>query len=180
MERLLNPTDVDPPEFESSNVPLLDAPFSYNELSHVIQKQIKPKKGCGPDGLSPGMLKLLPCNWLIFLLTLLNIVFSFGTYPIVWSRSKLVMLYKKGSVMSCGNYRGISIINCIAKCYDYLLNNRLITWYTPCREQAGAQKKRGCIEYIVALRLIIDRCVRKKIPLFSALIDFSKTYDRVP
>ena len=74
--------------------------------------------------------------------------------------------------MSCGNYRGISLMNCLSKCYDYLLSNRLIRWYIPNREQAGAQAKRGCIEHIVTLRLIIDRCNRKKTPLFIAFIDF--------
>ena len=82
--------------------------------------------------------------------------------------------------MDCGNYRGISIIDALAKCYDYLLNNRLTSWYTPCREQAGAQSKRGCTEHYVTLRLVIDRCVRKKEVLFIAFIDFSKAYDRVP
>ena len=55
-----------------------------------------------------------------------------------------------------------------------------LKWYTPCREQAGAQEKRGCIEHIVTLRLIIDRCTRLKAPLFVAFVDFSKAYDRVP
>ena len=82
--------------------------------------------------------------------------------------------------MDCGNYRGIGIINALAKCYEYMLNNRLTSWYVPCREQAGAQVKRGCIELIVTLRLIIDRCVRRREPLFIAFIDFSKAYDRVP
>ena len=52
--------------------------------------------------------------------------------------------------------------------------------YVPCREQAGAQANRGCIEHIVTLRLIIDRFVRKKTPLFIVFVDFSKAYDRVP
>ena len=82
--------------------------------------------------------------------------------------------------MCCGNYRGISIIDCIAKCYDYILNNRLMKWYIPCREQAGGQEKRGCIEHIVTVRLVIDRCLRLKIPLFIVFVDFSKAYDRVP
>ena len=32
----------------------------------------------------------------------------------------------------------------------------------------------------MTLRLVIDRCVRRKEPLFIAFIDFSKAYDRVP
>ena len=82
--------------------------------------------------------------------------------------------------MDCGNYRGISIFDALAKCYDYLMTNRLTLWYVPCREQTGAQSKRGCPEHIVTLRLIIDRCVKRKEPLFIAFIDFSKAYDRVP
>ena len=82
--------------------------------------------------------------------------------------------------MDCGNYRGISIVDALAKCYDYLLTNRLTSWYIPCREQAGAQSKRGCTEHIVTLRLVIDRCDKMKQPLFIAFIDFSKAYDRVP
>ena len=51
---------------------------------------------------------------------------------------------------------------------------------SPCREQGGGQEKRGCIEHIVTVRLIIDRCLRLKIPLFIVFVDFSKAYDRVP
>ena len=53
-------------------------------------------------------------------------------------------------------------------------------WYVPCREQAGGQEERGCIEHIVTVRLVIDRCLRLKIPLFIVFVDFSKAYDRVP
>ena len=98
----------------------------------------------------------------------------------LWTVSKLSMLYKKGPVMNCGNYRGISIMNSLSKCYDYLLHNRLMAWYKPCREQAGAQPKRGCVEHIITLRLMIDLFMKKKKPLYVAFIDFSKAYDRVP
>jgi len=183
MERLLNPEDVEPlqyPPEEQITLPVLDNPFTPEELNHVIHKQIKPDRSCGPNGNSPGTLKLLPTSWLLFLLSLLNTIFITGAYPTSWTFSKLIMLFKKGLPMDCGNYRGIGIINSLAKCYDYLLNNRLTLWYIPCREQAGAQLKRGCVELIVTLRLIIDRCLRRREPLFIAFIDFSKAYDRVP
>ena len=48
------------------------------------------------------------------------------------------------------------------------------------RNKLGHKSKRGCIEHIVTLRLVIDRCVRKKQPLFIAFIDFSKAYERFP
>ena len=33
------------------------------------------------------------------------------------------MLFKKGDILNCNNYRGISVINCIAKKYVYVLFN---------------------------------------------------------
>ena len=38
--------------------------------------------------------------------------------------------------------------------------------FTPDREQAGSQPGRGCIEHIVTLRLIMDTCLRRKLPLY--------------
>ena len=135
MERLLNPDDVEPLQYPEGNhvtIPCLDDPFSFNELDHVVKNQVKPDKICGPNSTAPGTLKLLPAPWLMFLLTLLNTIFSSELYPITWTISKLLMLFKKGLTMDCGSYRGISIVDALAKCYDYLLNNRLTLWYIPC------------------------------------------------
>jgi hypothetical protein len=90
------------------------------------------------------------------------------------------MLFKKGNRLSCDNFRGISIIDSIAKIYDYVLYNRLSKWFSPDREQAGAQPRRGCLEHIMTLRLLINFCIRRKLKLFIVYVDFSKAYDRVP
>ena len=71
-------------------------------------------------------------------------------------------------------------MNSISNVYDYILCNRLVKWFTPDREQAGAQPKRGCIEHIVTLRLLMNYCFRRKTKLYVAFVDFSKAYDRVP
>lgn len=48
--------------------------------------------------------------------------------------------------MLCNNYRGISIMDTFAKLYDTLILNRLKLWCEISKCQAGAQKKRSCIE----------------------------------
>ena len=135
-------------------MPVLDDPFNPVEVDQVIQHQIKANKGSGPDGVCPGLLKLLPVQWIIFLCTLFNKIF-YSCYPERWYVARLHVLFKKGQRNLCSNYRGISIMDTMAKLYDYLLYNRLRQWYKPDREQAGAQEKRGCLEHIVTLRLII-------------------------
>ena len=182
LEKLLNPSGeyitTDLEEYRTT-IPILDDPIVNKEVSDVLDKHVKPDKGCGPDGNSPGAFKLLPGQWVAFLCFLFNIVFVAG-YPLAWSPAKLIMLFKKGLRSVCGNYRGISVINAIAKIYDYVLNNRLTSWYIPCREQAGAQFKRGCIEHIVTLRLLFDTFLRKRLKLFVVFVDFQKAYDLVP
>ena len=57
---------------------------------------------------------------------------------------------------------------------------RLNRWFSPYREQAGCQAGRGCLEFIVTLRLLCDVARRKKFKLFITFVDFSQAYDRVP
>ena len=58
------------------------------------------------------------------------------------------------------------------KVYDYVLYNRLVQWFKPDKELAGAQPKRGGVEHIVTLRLIMDFCFRRKKKLSIAYVDF--------
>ena len=61
-----------------------------------------------------------------------------------------------------------------------MLCGRLENSFTPYREQAGAQKGRGCIEHIVTLRLLTGYAKKKKHNLFVTLVDFSQAYDLAP
>ena len=64
--------------------------------------------------------------------------------------------------------------------FDKILYNRLELWYKPTREQCGAQKNRGSLEQILAIRLLIDYSRKSKKKLFLLYIDFEKAYDKVP
>ena len=183
LEALLNPIATETLQegeiVSNTTVPILDNLITPMELEDVIKRQLKPEKGCGPDGITPGIFELLPAEWITFIATLFCAIFT-DRYPESWNFAKLKMLFKKGSKSDCNNYRGISLINSISKLYDYVLCNRLTLWFKPHREQAGAQSKRGCLEHIVTLRLLMDLCVRKKKKMFIIFVDFSKAYDRVP
>ena len=129
--------------FESNiYVPLLDDPILPIEVQNQT-KLLKANKACGPDGLSPGMFKIMLAQWILFLCNIVNTIFMQDNYPLVWSRAKLVTVFKKSSKKETKNYRGISIINNIAKLYDIVLYSRLKQWFMPHREQAGGQEKRG-------------------------------------
>ena len=160
-------------------MPVLDEPILPMDVERQT-KLLKSNKASGPDGLPPGILKILPEQWILLLATLFNNIFYSATYPLDWTKAKLVTIYKKGDKENVRNYRGISIINSIAKLYDMVLCWRLKQWFKPYREQAGAQEKRGCLEHIVSLRILCDMAKRKRLKLFVTFIDFSQAYDRVP
>lgn len=161
----------------SPYVPVLDDPFTIEELSHAVDNLNVNKSFLG---ICPGIFRKLPLSWLIFFLMILNFVFMRCCYPLAWCYSKLIILFKSGNRMICNNYRGISIMDTLAKIYDVLLLNRLKLWCHIDQCQAGAQKGRGCLEQIVALRLLSDYAKYKKVKLYVLFIDFSKAYDRVP
>ena len=120
--------------------------------------------------------------FLILLIVLIVPIFNtifFGKYPLSWCFSKLIILFKKGLRYLCGNYRGITITDSLAKLYDKVIYNRLKRWFTIDKCQAGGQEKRGCPEQILSLRLLIDYAKGKQTKLFICFIDFSKAYDRI-
>ena len=162
-----------------TTIPLLDNHLIPLEVTGQIKK-LKPDKSSGPDGIPPGIYKLLNFEWIMLLTTLFNLIFSNAIYPVQWSNAKLFMLFKRGNRNDPNNYRGISVINSIAKIFDMILCSRLEQWFKPYREQAGAQKGRGCIEQIVTLRILCDYAKKKKSKLFITFVDFSKAYDVVP
>ena len=175
-ENLLNPTDVEPMDpsicHGSPYIPATDDPFTPGEVDSAI-RSLKAKGG--PSGIPPGLLKLLTPAWIISLTILLNVILTSAAIPAQWAYSRLVVIFKKGHRHLCDNYRGISIMDSQAKLFDLLLCRRLELWFRPDREQAGAQKGRGCTEHILILRLLYDYAVSKKVPLYVGLIyvDFS-------
>ena len=162
-----------------TNIPVLDNNVVPLEVTDHITK-LKADKTSGPDGIPPGVYKLLNYEWILLLTSLFNLIFSNAVYPVQWSYAKLFMIFKRGNRNDPNNYRGISVISSIAKIFDMILCSRLEQWFKPYREQAGAQKGRGCIEQIVTLRILCDYAKKKKSKLFITFVDFSKAYDVVP
>ena len=160
-------------------IPVLDSEISEPEV-HTAIKNIKAAKAPGADGVPPGILKLFSSTWIRIIATVFNSVFNSGTYPREWATAKLFNVYKKGPRKDPKNYRGISILSFMAKLYDSVLTNRLCLWYKPDVEQAGVQKKRGCSEQLLVLRLLVDFARHSKQSLIITFVDFRQAYDRVP
>ena len=159
-------------------VPVLDDPINEYEVREQIAN-LKIDKAAGTDGIPPGVIKILPPTWIMFITVLLNKLFLSSIYPQSWAIAKLFTIFKKGDKNLPSNYRGITIINCLAKLFDMILCKRLQLWFQPYREQAGSQRGRGCLEHITTLRLITDFAAKIKIKLYIVFVDFAQAYDKV-
>ena len=97
-ENLVKPSDNKFKEYIESTQNLHDIPVSLEELNTRITipvlddpirvleteceaRNMKANKACGPDGLTPGIFKMLPGPWLLVLTTIFNSIFSGGIYP---------------------------------------------------------------------------------------------------
>ena len=163
----------------SPYIPLLDDPI---EEAEVVEAAETCKEAKSFIGVTPAIFSCLPPIWITFVTQILNMVFLSDnfSFPLKWCYNKLIVLFKKGARLICGNYRGISIGDTLGKVYAKILGNRLKQWMDIDSCQAGGQEERGCGEHILALRLIFDYAISEKVKLFVLFIDFSKAYDKVP
>ena len=101
---------------------------------------------------------------ILFIAQLLYLVFLKEQliYPVIWCYNKHVVFFKKVIRLCCGNWRGLSIGETIGKLHAKILSCRLNLWMHIDKCQAGGQVKRGCVEHIAALRLIINYAKSEK------------------
>ncbi|XP_043287106.1 uncharacterized protein [Venturia canescens] len=107
-----------------------------------------------------------------------------GHTPSDWSKSEIVLLYKKGDVDDPLNYRGIALANTIAKLFTTIIAKRVQNWceiYDILPEaQAGFRPGRSCEDNIFILHAKIGLALSKpKGKLFIAFIDFRRAFDSV-
>lgn len=105
-------------------MPVLDDPILPQEVQNQV-KRLVCSKACGPDGVPPGIFKLVPPAWFLTITMLFNIIFTSETYPTSWATAKLFAVFKRGSRALVSNYRGISVVYSFAKLYDMVLCARL-------------------------------------------------------
>ena len=59
---------------------------------------------------------------------LFNGILVSGLFPESWSIAVMVPVFKRGDPSDPNNFRGISLVSCLAKLFTHITNNRLIKW----------------------------------------------------
>ena len=161
----------------------LNKVISEEEVSEAVSK-LKKGKASGIDDVSAEMLKSGGKYIGTFLTKLFNVIFERGIYPQEWSKAIIIPIYKKGDPENVDNYRGVSLLSIISKCYTTILNTRLYAWLEEnnliSESQAGFRKQYSTVDHIFTLYATIQKCVnRRKGKLYVAFVDFRKAFDSV-
>src|SRR5678815_5721917 len=125
----------------------------------------------GREGLKSLMLRFLNRCW------------EESRVPEGWGRSIIVPIYKgKGDAGNCKNYRGISLMDHMAKLYERILERKLRSKIEPRlgEEQYGYRGGRSTTDLMFALRMIQKKTWEYNKKAYIAFIDLKKAFDSVP
>lgn len=190
-----DPIDTDSVDSLLANVPLDVRLSGFDQdllVTPVTEDDVISLVSHSPIGKSPGLdgIPFEVYKYLILrspqvrslLVVTLNLALD-GVFPLSWTQTRMVLLYKKGDPLSLKNWRPLSLINCDAKLFTKLLTRRfnlvlpkLINPY-----QTGFLPDRLISDngWVNNTLMAHFRSVAKDVPAVAVLLDQEKAYDRV-
>ena len=158
-------------------------PIRPDELESAL-KTLKCKKAPGPDGICNDMLKHMGCYTKKTLLQLFNASWKTATVPALWKKALICPIHKIGkNKKDPKNYRPISLISCLGKLMEKILNRRLI-WHLESNNlltptQTGYRKHRSIEDQLALLAQEIETAFQEKRKMVSVFFDLSRAFDKV-
>ena len=157
--------------------------ITMEELKKAI-KQLKKRKSPGPDNISNETIQHLGNTALQKLLDMFNVSWSQGQVPQCWKEARMIPVLKKGkNKMKLLSYRPISLISCICKTMERIVNQRL-QWYLETEriiapEQAGFRRYKSTEDQTTHLAQVIEDAFQAQKMTLAVFIDLQKAFDQV-
>lgn len=165
---------------ENGSLYLTDPPITQAEIFQQI-KNLKLNKAPGIDGIGNEFYKVASDKFLIPFTVLFNYIWDSGVFPDKWSEGVIQPLHKKGSTDIADNYRKLTLMACMGKVFESILNNRLIIQSELLNvndpNQFGFCKNRRTTDNVFIIDTLISYQKLKKRKLYVTFIDFTKAFD---
>ena len=140
-------------------------------------------KACGPDLLSPRLLKEGSPVLSQYLKILFNKSLELQTFPAEWKLANIIPIHKKGDKSDTTNYRPISLISCLGKvlekCVFKYLYNYLVEYNKITSVQSGFRPKDSAVFQLIDLYDTFCRALDDGKEVRVVFCDISKAFDRV-
>lgn len=158
------------------------SPTTETDVLEEILK-LNPKKCGGPDGLKPKLVR----ESAYYLAKPLSVIFhssiKSGIYPSIFKIAKVKPIYKSGERCDTGNYRPISLLNCLNKVFEkqihkqltnFLHKNKVIFLY-----QFGFREKHSAGLALIEIIDHIKECLDKGNYVLGLYLDLQKAFDTI-
>ena len=158
-----------------------DSTIIYKEIKKAIFELIKGKLA-GPDRILNEIIKYTNPVMNNSYMKIFNVILKTGIYPKSWKESFTIPIYKSGDKNDPNNYRGISLINCLPKIFNTILNNRLIKIIEDqlSNSQFGFRENHRTADSIFVLKSLINKYIHKnKNTIYACFVDLRKAFDSV-
>ena len=156
-----------------------------NEVTMAEVKQalsaMKSSKAAGPSEVTSEMLKLAGESGLEQLTEVFQKIVETEEYPSEWAESLTIPLYKgKGDALSCGQYRGLRLLEHGMKAWERLLLRWLQSVVKINSHQCGFTSGKSTSDAIFITRQLQEKYCLKKKELYHIFVDLEKAFDKVP
>ena len=155
----------------------LNKKISEAEVREILQG-LASSKACGHDDLPNECLKEAPSSFVHMLTVLYNRVKEQGQVPKAWNRGRVVLVHKKGSKSTVGNYRPLTVLTSMSGTFSKLLNRRLSEVVEQHgllgQVQNGFRKDRSGMDSAFVLNTVIWKTMQKRQKVNLAFLDLQK------
>ena len=158
------------------------SPFTREELDAAIAK-LAGRKAPGPDFVTNELIVHLSDAGRLKLLELANMSWARGELPSIWRKAIIVPILKKGKPRdSPGSYRPVSLLSCLGKVVERLVQSRLY-WYLEQGNllhpaQSGFRRARCTEDQVLKVTQAVADGFQRRERTVMALVDFKRAFDR--
>ena len=165
-----------------SHPDLSSVTITVDQVKNILQK-LDVNKSCGPDDISPILLKCFSQYLSPSLSSLFNRSLRDGELPNDWLNANVCPVYKdKGDKNCVDNYRPISLLSVVSKVAERCMYNNVssVMGESIFKDQHGFMKGRSTTTQLTQIFHIIGESVDNHGQFDAIYLDFSKAFDRVP
>ena len=184
MDNIEIPPELDEPESSclknciNESYSIDESPTS-NEVTDALWK-IKNGKYKGIDQMHIEALKYATSSprLILFLVTLLQLILTSITPPVIWTQSQISCLFKKYSRSHPAKYRAINVTATLSRIMPMIIMKRLQDAYNNMLDQSqyGFRSNTACDDAIFILRNII---LKSSETMHLVFMDLTAAYDKI-